>query len=343
MCEKWYSVLVALLLSTMISSNAFAQTVQAEQQKLVNAEARLSTLQAQQVQLQKDIKAKQAAIDKASNAPSPEKDKLDDAHLVAQQAAAAYKAEPSATNKSKKSNADFKVALAERKYLKSNSELTQLERDNTALKNQQSDNAAEISALTTQIPQQQQQLAELKTRQLETQQQLQRDAEQERIRAEHARTEAARAQAVLAEQETKQRAAATAALAIANKKALEKQQAEEASSSLLLSDPPAIAAAEKRLSEALAGPGSTDQYNKILNIKPILADGKHGTVTSRTLRSLGKNQYRGATQLEKGDVIFVVGFYKWEQTIAKAGKYTFLYDATDAKKPRLVYFEQNQN
>jgi hypothetical protein len=213
-----------------------------------------------------------------------------------------------------------------------------------SMNSQLNSNRSRDQALNTQIQQQEQQIASLKAQQLEQEQAAQQQAlEQERIRVEQA-AEVERLKTAMAQQEAANKAAAAAASAAvavaAVAPAVDPAAAKNDSGATFVTTKEAFNSEQKRLSDTLAQPGNSKQYNKILHIKPLLADGATGEVTSRTLKTLGNNQYRGTADLEQGDVIFIVGFYKFQQTIEQAGDYGFILDISDNRKPRLVYYPE---
>jgi hypothetical protein len=113
---------------------------------------------------------------------------------------------------------------------------------------------------------------------------------------------------------------------------------------MVLASKEQVMAEEKRLADLQTKPGKKrSRYNKILNIKTVRANGSISRPKANTLRALGNNQYRASVKLKKGSYILVVGFNNWRQTIpAKPGgtEYIFIYDASESKKPRLVYFDK---
>lgn len=336
----WFPRLVALLLMAVLSSSAHSQTLPAERQKLASYQSQLNTLLTEQAQLQNTIEARQTEIANVRSKPAPGQDKLVKAQSAVAKAEQAYQADPSATNKSKLSNAEFKLALQERKYNKSNTELSALEDEMASLKNQSSNNEAEIARLKTTIKQQETQITVVQAQQQEQARVQQQQAiEQEKIRAQQAAAKMQREKALIAQQVAAEQAAATAAIAAAtataDKQALEKKDEDV----IYLGTRAAIAAEEQRLLGATAN-ASGKQYNKILNIKPILADGSSGEVESNTLRTLGNDQYRGNASLRAGKVQLIIGFNRWEYTFSKAAEYTFIFDGSNPQKPRLVYFEE---
>ena len=71
----------------------------------------------------------------------------------------------------------------------------------------------------------------------------------------------------------------------------------------------------------------------------IDSNGDSGKTISHALRPKGHNIYRGPAELEQGDTVFIVGFNRWRQQVAATNEnYEVIYDGSDPKNPRLLYF-----
>ncbi len=105
-----------------------------------------------------------------------------------------------------------------------------------------------------------------------------------------------------------------------------------------------VVAIQQKITDILNQPEKkkSSRYNKILNIKTINNQGSSGRAKSNTLRALGHNIYRGSALLNGGDTMFIIGFNNWRQNVPIATTtktaFTFIYDGSDPKKPRLTYF-----
>ena len=113
-----------------------------------------------------------------------------------------------------------------------------------------------------------------------------------------------------------------------------------ASGAILLTTADQITQEKQRLKTLLATPENKNRskYNKILNVKAMSS----GRIKANTLRALGHNQYQGTTTLPAGEIIFVVGFNRWRQQIPASAantEYTIIFDASNTKKPRFLYFQ----
>ena len=115
---------------------------------------------------------------------------------------------------------------------------------------------------------------------------------------------------------------------------------------LLLTSPETIKAEQERFSAKVASTSQKEKkvYNRILNVKPISSAGSNKQTKAFTLRSLGNDQFRGTAELIPGDNIFIIGFNRWRQTIPKSetgNRYTILFDTSNNKHPKLVYFNES--
>jgi hypothetical protein len=94
----------------------------------------------------------------------------------------------------------------------------------------------------------------------------------------------------------------------------------------------------QQLEQRLAGTGSDRGINDAMYLKR--PDTKVTNKDKVIMRALGKEQYRGQTQVEAGQYQASVGFNQWpiEFTAGEAGQTVFLYDNSDPKKPRLLIY-----
>ena len=120
---------------------------------------------------------------------------------------------------------------------------------------------------------------------------------------------------------------------------------DEDSSIRFLATSELVMAEEKRVADLLALPErkKTSRYNKILNVKQIAHNGSSGRAVSNTLKAVGHNIFRGKAKLDGGDNLFIIGFNRWQQSIRKDAQQTefsFIYDGSDPKNPRLSYFPE---
>lgn len=389
MSIKWFSSVVTITLFLLIGAinPAISQSLAQEQTKLSNLNAELKSLATENDTLTKEIASNKAQLEQLSTTSSPEKEALDQAKANLAKA----EANDSPENQSVISNAKFKLALAERKYKKANSQQFELSEKIGQLESTVAQNTARMSELESQISTQQTLISQIKTKQLaeeralrDKQQQL---LEQQKLEAEKAKQEVARLKALLEAEKAQEQAASAAPVPVpaaapapastaatpapastppasaeaaateapaaepiskpqqlANEIAEQKksQSAKEPSkagtSAILLTSKDQVQAEQTRLNTLLEQRDrKKNKFNKILNIKPASGEGE---TEAATLKALGHDQYRGANELKQGDFIFVVGFYRWRQTIENDGEFQFILDASDPKNPRLVYFNK---
>lgn len=384
MFHKWFHIVFILAATLAFSLNGHAQTAKAEQQKLAGMQSQLQQKQADLQQAKQELEAAQKARGSLEGSSGPEKTKLDKAASALAEARQTAEADPSDSNQARLKNAEFKHALAERKYKKANAELFELDDKIADLSKQVETTNTDISALNQSIAAQTEAVKQAQAKALAA-----RKAEEQRLKEEAAKAELARAKA---EQERKQREEAArkaAELAAARKAAEEKAAAAQAAAAAKTATPtpaapamavskpaapmvsapapaPAPAAApsagatdtgvtllttkaeveaeQKRLADLLATPDrDKNRYNKILNVKPVGADGKPGKSESHSLQALGHGQYQGTARIKGGKAIFVVGFNQWPQSVpgSASADYVVVLDASDAKKPRIIYYPES--
>ncbi len=371
------SFLFITALSCTICTTATAQSVSSEQAKLANIEQQLTALQTRQQQLQASLNEKKAQLQPMLKQEPPGKSDLDTALRNLDKAKAAYQTTPTAENKSVLKNIEFKLALAERKYKKANAQRFTLEKEIAELSAQLTASGNEASLLTSSISKQllavnkarsQQQAKELARREQEQKLKAEADAaEIARLKAQLEKREKAEkariAAAALAAEVPEAKAPATKAPAIPTTGLVAQtpattppptpspaatandESSTDNSHAILLTTKDQLKAEEQRIKALLASPGKrkSSYRNAILYLKAVTSSGTTRKSRPYTLRPLGHNQYRGKARLGPGKKItFAIGRYTWSQktpVISKGStKYTFLFDGTDSKQPRLVYY-----
>ncbi|MFA7555503.1 MAG: hypothetical protein WCY88_14740 [Spongiibacteraceae bacterium] len=370
MRHKWLNTLGLFLITFIYSNLSIAQTLHAEQQELAKYQQQLSTLQAQQQQLQASLQKNNQALKPLLQKKSPEQELLNDAQEQLNQAKINFQAENSPDNQARIKNAEFKYALAERKFNKANEDLVELQQKTDELNAQLAATNNKITNLNKQKDAQHALIAKLKAQQADTQS---RQAEQQKLTAAAAQAEIARLKAQLKQQELEAQAkierareeAATVAATVttANKvnttttaavipAATAKAQTTQLNAAAtiqktqgitLLNNTDQVRAEESRIKQLLATEtGSRDKgYNKILNIKIIDSNGNAGPAEANSLRPLGHDNYRGTVTLNNGTNLFSIGFNRWEQQVSAAGagtKFEVIYDESNPKTPRLIYY-----
>lgn len=372
MFPKRFPIACILALSLVCSLQVNAQTAKAEQQKLTAMQGKVAQKRTEMQQFKQELESAKAARASMSEGAGPEKDELDKAAAALEEAKATAAADPSDTNDARVKNAEFKHALAERKYKKANAELYDLEDRIDGLSSQMSATSGEIDSLDKQIAAQQLAVEQARTKEVAAKKA--QEAELQRMKAEAAAAEQSRLKAELERKQREEAARKAAELAAAEKAAAAKAAAAKApaapamaapapkapaaatsaapaaaaaagSNIVLLTSKQAVADEQKRLQDLLATPDrGKPGYNKILNVKPIGPDGQPGASEAHSLQPLGHNQYRGVARIKGGAAVFVIGFHNWQQTVpgsAEAKDYVVVLDASDSKSPRLIYYPES--
>lgn len=374
MFPKWLHIVFILATASLFSLSGHTQSAATAQQKLTALQGQLQQKQADLTNYQQELAAAKAAREPMQSSSGPEKDKLDKAASALAEAQATYEADPSDTNQARVKNAEFKHALAERKYKKANEEVFELDEKITSLSKQVTATSAEVTALNQKVAQQK--MAVEKARTAEVAAKQAREAEELRMKAAAAEAETARLKQEMERREREEAARKAAELAAAQKAAAAKKAAVAKPAAPAIPAPaaPAVAAAApKSTAAAPAAPAKDDPvvllttkeavvaeqqrletilasedksrkgFNKILNVKPVAADGSAGPSEANSLQALGHNQYRGIARLKGGKSMFVIGFNKWVETVPGSGSqdYIVVLDLSDEAKPHLVYYPES--
>jgi hypothetical protein len=361
MFTKWSHTAIALVIALFLSENTLAQNLSAEKSKLANYEKQVALLNSQQQALQENIDRNEKELSSMASQESPEKDKLNAAKKNLDQHQTAYDADPSSQNKSRLSNAEFKYALAERKYKKANSAQSDLINKISEDRNQLSSNSDKILGLQQSIGQQGQVIEQVKSDQLAKEkamreQQQRQLAEDQRLANEKANQEIARLKALLEAEALEAKVAASKPPVIESQSptaqsmsaspseqtvAAVEQVVAAAETPLeknytLLTNQDEVKAEEDRLAALAQQPkGRQKTYNKILNVK---TSNGNSMISAITLKPLGHEQYRGKGKLSAGSFVFSIGFHHWDVSIETAGSYQIILNSADSKNPKLVYF-----
>lgn len=307
--------------------------------------------------LNQQIASKQQQIATLRNRPSPEQSELNNAQKRLAEARTAFQANGSAENESRAKNAEFKLKLAEIKYNKAHpdvdvlvDEVEQLQ-SQLAVRQREAKEPRETKAIpeTGTAPKAADtQASQAKARQQEQrQQELQRQQEQELARsrqeAEAQQKEIDRLKAALAAKETKETAvhAAPAAAAKPVEQIAATKPAVIGGGAMKLISSQEVAQELQQLAQRLTAPGPDRGANDALYLKR--PDTKVTNKDKVILRALGKEQYRGQAQVDAGNYQISVGFNQWplEFNATEAGQTTFLYDNSDAQKPRLLIYSSS--
>lgn len=184
----------------------------------------------------------------------------------------------------------------------------------------------------------------------------QKRMEEARMAAEKAAEAEAAAKATAATSTTKSPASATTPSAAGQAQAGKPQSApaaakktvadsearqDKSSGAIRLSSATEVQTELKRMNALLATPDKGKrQYNKILHVKAVAANGETGPAASHSLNTLGHNQYKGNAEIPAGETMLIIGFNRWRETVsATAGnEFVVIFDGSDPKNPRLVYY-----
>jgi DNA repair exonuclease SbcCD ATPase subunit len=337
--SKLLSRLLLILASSsvLLPSLLQAQTLQAAQNALTELQTEQTGLKAQINRLEADVAAKRSELAAAQSRPSPERDELDAAEKELVTAKAAHATNPNDMNQITLKNAELKHHLAERKYHKSSSAITDLREQLQRSEDQLNAARSSLAANSTKIDEQKRLVSTAASKaaanaEIEKQQALQRKLAAEKEAAE---------QAVSARQlAQKQAAEAAAAKAQAEKTAAAeaaKKAAEKANGLTRLNDKTAVSNEQARINTLLEGFWQKGKVNQVMYLRKDGSESKG----SNTLRDLGHLQYRSELTAPAGKVLLNIGLRKWEITFDQndAGKpFVFIYDQSNNEKPRLVYY-----
>lgn len=303
--------------------------------------------------LTQQIATKQQQIATLRGRPSPEQAELSGAQAKLAEARAAFKANGSAENESRAKNAEFKVKLAEIKYSKAHpdvgtlvDELEQLQSQLAAKQREAKEPREAVAAKPAVEP------APAKPADNLAAAAAKRQQEQELVRAkqesEAQQKEIERLKAALAAKEAKEKEAAAASAAPAPAAAkpaatpvapkVAEPKTGTGGGALKLIAAQEVVQELQQLQTRLAAPGPDRGTNDALYLKR--PDTKATNKDKVVLKALGKEQYRGQAAVESGQYLISVGLNQWpvEFTAAEVGQTTFLYDNSDAQKPRLLIY-----
>lgn len=322
---------------------------------------------AQQAPIEKDISAlnqqissKQQQINALRNRPSPEQAELANAQKVLNDARADLKVHPGAEAEGKARNAEFKFKLAQIKYDKSHADVEALNdevdrlKQQVASKQQQLKEVGKPSAEPQVDPQQQQKLADERSKRLQQEQELARTKQE----ADSAHKEIERLKAALASKEASE-AKAAAPAAITSAAPLPAPSVAAPVAAPAKAEPvkaPSAAASSNNVSKldsqqtvlralqdtAQRVAGATAATRRIVN-ETLYVKAPNAVAANKdrvTLKGLGNNQYRGNGKFTAGEYEIVLGFNHWPLTLvaSDAGELVFLLDSSDEKSPHLVIY-----
>ena len=185
---------LTLLMAVLFTANSHAESIAELQAAIKASETKIGSINAEQSNLQNALAEINQQIEAIASQPSPEKAAYQKAQQDLQASESIYNADGSSESKAKMTNAQFKMALAERKYKKSNKALADLIEQQSQLQTRLTSNQKSQNSLNQQIKKQNEQIVELKNQQTErnkAQQAARKNQELEAQRAEVARLKAA--------------------------------------------------------------------------------------------------------------------------------------------------------
>jgi chromosome segregation ATPase len=375
MMPSTFPRLLALLL-TLVAGGAYAQNIEEERQKIEHFRQQASSLQASNAAIEKQLQQLEQDIASQAKSYAPEAKALKEAEFNYQQALRTSERVPNASNKERAETARFAFLMAERKYQRSTEGVTELAKQQTALREQLADNKQQISSTNVQLGQQQELILQLEKQAREQATALAKKKERKlqmkkesalrdnREALDRARNERAAAMAELAELKAKLEAqkrakrrtvstlpAAAAGVTVAsnrpNSSPTRSQLApltarlpmdEEETEGLpsLLGDKAQYMA----LLETARQLGSRARSSKIMHMN-TLADDRIVRKTSHSLKHRGNGVYEGKTPVRAGMTTLVVGSKQWRWEIPGSDNntmYRFVLDTRDNSNTELKIF-----
>ena len=158
---------LTLLAAMLFTAASHAESIVELQAAIKASESKLSAINIEQKDLQTALSDIEQKIKAIANQPSPEKEAYQQAQQNLQAAESVFKADGSGESKAKMNNAQFKMALAERKYKKSNRALAELSEQQNEIQTKLATNQQSQSALNLQIKKHSDNIAQLKQQQIE--------------------------------------------------------------------------------------------------------------------------------------------------------------------------------
>ncbi len=237
MNSRRLSTVSLLLISIFFCTTSTAQSTKKEQAELASLEQQRAELQARQQQLRSAVSKKKVQLQPLLKKAPPGKDRLDHARKIRDAADASYKAERTSANKSIRKNAEFKYALAQRKFRKANAERFTLERKIKDASDQLTALDSEVSVLTKRIVEQRQAVAKSRSQQQARERNRLAKAQKQARRQQQAKDDTAETARLKAQLEQLERDKQAGAVAAARAKTGSTQTAVPKSSGALASTP----------------------------------------------------------------------------------------------------------
>ncbi len=364
------------LLMVLVAGGAYAQNIEEQRQKIEQFRQQVSSLQASNAAIEKQLQQLEQDISDQAESYAPEAKALKEAEFNYQQALRTSERVPSASNKERAENTRFTFLMAERKYQRSAEGVTELAKQQTLLREQLADNQQRINSTKVQLGEQQELILRLEKQAREHATALAKKKERElRMKKESA----LRANREALDRARNERAAAMAELAELKAKLAAQKRAKRhtistlpitaagvtvassrPTSSPIRSQPAPLAARlpmdEKEteglpsllgdkaqymaLLETARQQGSRARSSKIMHMN-TLADDRIIRKTAHSLKHRGNGVYEGRTPVRAGMTTLVVGSKQWRWEIPGNDNntmYRFVLDTRDNSNTELKIF-----
>ena len=204
MCRVYSRLSTSFLvvLFSAFSVSAFSQSANELEELISKQEKQAASLQTQQSSLQAEQQAKKAELAPLLSRGLPGNNQLEEARSALIKAQLNYQQDGSERNQSRLRNAEFKLALAERRFKKTNENMFTLQQEIQQLEQQITSNQGVIAQVVTAIESNRSKLGAARSAQLARQQAAQqaREADQQKAKADAAEKEIRRLKAELEEQ-----------------------------------------------------------------------------------------------------------------------------------------------
>lgn len=370
-----------VLLMTLVSIVANAQNIEQERLKIEQSRQQVSSLQASNAAIEKQIQQLEKERVEQADSFAPEAKALKEAEFNYQQALRTSERVPSPTNKERAESARFAFLMAERKYQRSTEDVTELANQQAVLREQLGENRQAISKASHQLDKQQKLILQMEQQarahasaqaKQERELRMKKESALRNSRAEldRAREERAAAMAELVELKAKlaaQRQAknhtvrtitpATAAVTVASSQAtlpsarrVPPAKANTATHINALDygseGLPSLLGDKSQylaLLETARQRGSRARSSKIMHMN-TLADDRIIRKTAHSLKHRGNGVYEGKTPVRGGMTTLVVGSKQWRWEIPNSDHnkmYRFVLDTRDNSNTELKIFRSS--
>lgn len=203
---SYRGLIISLIVCIFSLSNpAFSQNLASEQQKLRATQQSITDIQHEQKELEDALSAEKSKISKFEVDLAPSAKARDEAKAAVDETVAAAVASPTTENSARVKNAEFKMALAERKYNKSSADLQKSLKTVEELNSRYGENQKKIRRLNKDIEEQQKHIVWLESNQQKVAQQEAEKLKQAELK--HKEDELIQNKIALAESQAEQAAA----------------------------------------------------------------------------------------------------------------------------------------